>query len=131
MLYLCLWLGAASVDVYFLLRHVIHAAVISRLSFNRFGDPAQVLELRQMSRPLLRPDSGYCRCARPDQPSDLIPIHGQYAHRRTALPQVPGYKAWAAVSVNPQNGYSTGRRALAVAGTGSLANARHAAWKIG
>ena len=53
----------------------------------------------------------------PINPSDLIPIHGQYAHR-IALPQVHGYEG-VGVIVDPQSGRSTGRRALAVAGDGS------------
>ena len=53
----------------------------------------------------------------PINPSDLIPIHGQYAHR-IALPQVLGYEG-VGVIVDPQSGRSTGRRALAVAGDGS------------
>ncbi|CAI0714035.1 Beta-ketoacyl-acyl-carrier-protein synthase I [Serratia marcescens] len=89
-----------------------------RLSFSRFGDPTQVLELQQMSRPLLRPGQRLLQMRyAPINPSDLIPIHGQYAHR-TALPQVPGYEG-VGIIVNPQNGHSTGRRALAVAGNGS------------
>lgn len=89
-----------------------------RLSFSRFGDPAQVLEFQQMSRPLLRPGQRLLQMRyAPLNPSDLIPIFGQYAHR-IALPQVPGYEG-VGVVVNPQNGHSTGRRALAVAGNGS------------
>ncbi|AOE98839.1 alcohol dehydrogenase [Serratia marcescens] len=89
-----------------------------RLSFNRFGDPAEVLELQQASKPPLRPGQRLLRMRyTPINPSDLIPIHGQYAHR-IALPQVPGYEG-VGVIVDPQSGRSTGRRALAVAGDGS------------
>ncbi|HEJ7008325.1 TPA: DNA repair exonuclease, partial [Serratia marcescens] len=89
-----------------------------RLSFNRFGDPAQVLTLQQVNRPTLRPGRMLLQMRyAPINPSDLIPIHGQYAHR-IALPQVPGYEG-SGVIVDPQSGRSTGRRALAVAGDGS------------
>ncbi|ELY1861067.1 zinc-dependent alcohol dehydrogenase family protein [Serratia marcescens] len=89
-----------------------------RLSFSRFGDPAQVLALQQTSRPPLRPGRLLLQMRyAPINPSDLIPIHGQYAHR-IALPQVPGYEG-VGVIVDPQSGRSTGRRALAVAGDGS------------
>lgn len=58
-----------------------------RLSFSRFGDPP-VLALQQTSMPSLRPGRRLLQMRyAPINPSDLIPIHGQYAHR-IALPQV-------------------------------------------
>ena len=88
-----------------------------RLRFSRFGLPEQVIALEQADLP--RPQSHQLllqmRYA-PINPSDLIPIYGQYAHR-IALPQVPGYEGIGVV-VDPR-GQPTGRRALAVRGNGS------------
>ncbi len=61
-----------------------------RLSFNRFGDPAQVLELQQMSRPLLRPGQRLLQMRyAPINPSDLIPIHGHFYPPSTPTNSTP------------------------------------------
>jgi NADPH:quinone reductase-like Zn-dependent oxidoreductase len=88
-----------------------------RLCFNRFGLPEQVIALEQSALP--KPQSHQLllqmRYA-PINPSDLIPIYGQYAHR-IALPQVPGYEGLGVVA-DPR-GQPTGKRALAIMGNGS------------
>ncbi|CAI2052884.1 Beta-ketoacyl-acyl-carrier-protein synthase I [Serratia ficaria] len=89
-----------------------------RLSFHRFGEPAQVLELEHQALPGPRPDRALLQMRyAPINPSDLIPIHGQYAHR-IALPQVPGYEG-VGETLDPLTGRPSGRRALAIMGDGS------------
>ncbi len=87
-----------------------------RLSFSRFGKPEDVLEFDHA--PLVAPQANqlslWMRYA-PINPSDLIPIYGNYAHR-IPLPQVPGYEGVGSVSLPGSGGI---RRALAVAGNGS------------
>jgi NADPH:quinone reductase-like Zn-dependent oxidoreductase len=88
-----------------------------RLRFSRFGLPEQVIALEQSALP--KPQSHQLllqmRYA-PINPSDLIPIYGQYAHR-IALPQVPGYEGIGVVA--DSQGQPTGRCALAIMGNGS------------
>ncbi|CAI1532080.1 zinc-dependent alcohol dehydrogenase family protein [Serratia ficaria] len=89
-----------------------------RLSFHRFGEPAQVLELEHRALPGPRPDRALLQMRyAPINPSDLIPIHGQYAHR-IVLPQVPGYEG-VGETLDPLTGRPSGRRALAIMGDGS------------
>lgn len=88
-----------------------------RLRFSRFGLPEQVIALEQTDLPRPQPHQLLLQIRyAPINPSDLIPIYGQYAHR-IALPQVPGYEG-IGVEVDPR-GQPTGRRALAVRGNGS------------
>ncbi|MBI3311573.1 MAG: zinc-dependent alcohol dehydrogenase family protein [Serratia liquefaciens] len=88
-----------------------------RLRFSRFGSPEQVISLEDSGIPMLQPNQLLLRMRyAPINPSDLIPIHGQYAHR-IALPQVPGYEG-VGVSVDP-NGQPTDKRALTITGDGS------------
>ncbi|TFZ51526.1 DNA repair exonuclease [Serratia proteamaculans] len=88
-----------------------------RLCFHHFGCPEQVIALEHTDLPRLQSDQLLLQMRyAPINPSDLIPIHGQYAHR-IALPQVPGYEGVGVVT-DPR-GQSTGRRALAVMGDGS------------
>ncbi|CUW12633.1 Quinone oxidoreductase 1 [Serratia grimesii] len=93
------------------------SAFFPRLCFSRFGIPDQVLDLEQTRIPTQKPNHLHLRMHyAPINPSDLIPIHGQYAHR-TALPQVPGYEGMGVVV--DSHGCPTDRRALAIMGDGS------------
>ncbi|QGH59437.1 zinc-binding dehydrogenase [Serratia proteamaculans] len=88
-----------------------------RLCFNRFGPPEQVIAMEQAVLPRPQPHQLLLQMRyAPINPSDLIPIHGQYAHR-IALPQVPGYEGIGVVA--DTQGQPTGRRALAIMGNGS------------
>lgn len=90
---------------------------LPRLCFRRFGNPEQVIDLEHTRLPAHQPNHLRLRMHyAPINPSDLIPIHGQYAHR-TALPQVPGYEGMG-VAID-SHGHSTDRRALAIMGDGS------------
>jgi NADPH:quinone reductase-like Zn-dependent oxidoreductase len=60
--------------------------------FDRFGDPAEVLQLRDV--PVPEPGSGQVRVrmiASPINPSDLLVVRGAYG-RRPALPATPGFE---------------------------------------
>jgi NADPH:quinone reductase-like Zn-dependent oxidoreductase len=60
--------------------------------FDRFGDPAEVLHLRDV--PLPEPGAGQVRVrmrASPVNPSDLLVVRGEYG-RRPALPATPGFE---------------------------------------
>jgi NADPH2:quinone reductase len=62
------------------------------LVFERFGDPEQVLELRDV--PVPEPGPGMVRVrmlASPLNPSDLLVVQGQYG-RRPPLPATPGFE---------------------------------------
>lgn len=88
-----------------------------RLRFSRFGSPEQVIALEDAVIPALQPDKLLLQMRyAPINPSDLIPIYGQYAHR-TLLPQVPGYEG-VGRAVDPR-GQPTDRRVLTVMGDGS------------
>lgn len=87
-----------------------------RLIFDRFGKPEDVLRLEPT--PQLTPQTEHLLLRMhyaPINPSDLIPIHGHYAHR-IALPQVPGYEGVGSVYL-PDSRQS--RRALAIISNGS------------
>lgn len=88
-----------------------------RLRFCQFGSPDQVIALEDAVIPAPQPNQQLVQMRyAPINPSDLIPIYGQYAHR-ILLPQVPGYEG-VGVAVDPR-GQSTDRRALTVMGNGS------------
>jgi NADPH:quinone reductase-like Zn-dependent oxidoreductase len=60
--------------------------------FERFGDPAEVLQVREL--PLPEPGRGQVRVrmlASPINPSDLLAVRGQYG-RRPPLPATPGFE---------------------------------------
>src|SRR5437763_205533 len=60
--------------------------------FDRFGDPADVLQVREVPAP--EPGRGQVRVrmiASPINPSDLMTVRGQYG-KRPALPYTPGYE---------------------------------------
>jgi NADPH2:quinone reductase len=62
------------------------------LVFERFGDPEEVLELRDL--PLPEPGAGMVRVrmlVSPVNPSDLLVIRGQYG-KRPPLPATPGFE---------------------------------------
>lgn len=92
-------------------------SLFPRLRFSRFGPPEQVIALEQTDRPAPQANRLLLQMRyAPINPSDLIPIYGQYAHR-IALPQVPGYEGTGVVV--DSRGQPTGRRALAILGDGS------------
>ncbi len=60
--------------------------------FERFGEPAEVLQVRDV--PVPQPGPGQVRVrmlASPVNPSDLLTVRGQYGHR-PHLPATPGYE---------------------------------------
>src|SRR5207249_5063791 len=60
--------------------------------FDRFGDPAEVLQVRDL--PMPEPGPGQVRVrmrASPVNPSDLLVVRGQYG-RAPALPATPGFE---------------------------------------
>ncbi len=60
--------------------------------FDRFGEPGEVLQLREVPTP--QPGPGQVRVrmiASPINPSDLMTVRGQYG-RRPALPATPGFE---------------------------------------
>jgi NADPH:quinone reductase-like Zn-dependent oxidoreductase len=62
------------------------------LVFERFGDPKEVLEVRDV--PLPQPDAGMVRVrmlASPLNPSDLLVVRGEYG-KRPPLPATPGFE---------------------------------------
>jgi NADPH:quinone reductase-like Zn-dependent oxidoreductase len=60
--------------------------------FESFGDPAQVLQLREVSEPQAGPGQVRVRMlASPVNPSDLLFVRGQYG-RRPELPATPGFE---------------------------------------
>lgn len=88
-----------------------------RLRYSHFGLPEQVIALEQTELPRPQPHQLLLQMRyAPINPSDLIPIYGQYAHR-IALPQIPGYEGIGVVT--DPHGQPTDRRALAVMGDGS------------
>lgn len=88
--------------------------------FDRFGEPGEVLEVREMERPIPGPGEIIVRMnARPINPSDLIPVRGAYRHR-TRLPGVPGFEGVGVVaSVGQGVALAVGRRVLPLRGTGT------------
>src|SRR5437660_118043 len=68
------------------------AATMKAVVFEQFGDPAEVLHVREMAVP--EPGPGQVRVrmiASPINPSDLLIVRGQYG-RRPALPATPGFE---------------------------------------
>ena len=60
--------------------------------FERFGDPAEVLQVRELPTPEPRPGQVRVRMrAAPINPSDLLSIRGEYG-RRPKLPATPGFE---------------------------------------
>jgi NADPH:quinone reductase-like Zn-dependent oxidoreductase len=62
------------------------------LVFNRFGEPAEVLQMRDL--PVPEPGAGQVRVrmlASPLNPSDLMVVRGKYG-RRPTLPATPGFE---------------------------------------
>ena len=60
--------------------------------FERFGDPAEVLQLRDVPAPEPGPGQARVRMiASPINPSDLLVVRGQYG-RAPALPATPGFE---------------------------------------
>src|SRR4051794_14488042 len=60
--------------------------------FDRFGDPAEVLQVRDVPEP--QPGPGQVRVrmlASPINPSDLLVVRGEYG-RRPTLPATPGFE---------------------------------------
>src|SRR6516162_6555741 len=60
--------------------------------FDRFGDPGDVLQVREVPRP--EPGPGQVRVrmvASPVNPSDLLTVRGTYG-RRPSLPATPGFE---------------------------------------
>src|SRR5882762_7819001 len=77
--------------------------------FDRFGDPEQVLQVRDV--PVPEPGRGEVRVrmlASPINPSDLLFVRGEYG-RRPALPATPGF-------VGYLRGLSPGRRVAVLNG---------------
>src|SRR6516225_2807777 len=84
--------------------------------FERFGDPAEVLHVREV--PLPEPGPGQVRVrmrASPINPSDLLVVRGQYG-RRPTLPATPGFDGVALIDAagpglfKHLRGLSPGRR---------------------
>jgi NADPH:quinone reductase-like Zn-dependent oxidoreductase len=62
------------------------------IQFDNFGEPAAVLQLREVSVPILGPGEVRVRMlASPVNPSDLLMIRGSYG-KRPALPASPGFE---------------------------------------
>lgn len=94
------------------------------LVFDRFGDPAEVLQLRDV--PLPEPGPGQVRVrmrATPLNPSDLLVVRGEYG-RKPNLPATPGFEGVGVVDkVGPGllarlRGLRPGRRVAALNGQG-------------
>jgi NADPH:quinone reductase len=92
--------------------------------FERFGEPAAVLQLRDVPRP--RPGRGEVRVRMrlsPLNPSDLLVVRGQYG-RLPALPATPGFEGMGVIdAVGPGllarlRGLKTGRRVAVLNGPG-------------
>ena len=92
--------------------------------FERFGDPAEVLHVRDV--PVPEPGPGQVRVrmlASPINPSDLMTIRGQYG-RRPPLPATPGFEGVGVVDAAGPGllrflrGLSPGRRVAVLNGAG-------------
>jgi len=92
--------------------------------FDRFGDPAEVLQVRDV--PLPEPGPGQVRVrmlASPVNPSDLLVVRGQYG-RLPSLPATPGFEGVGVVDaagpglLRLLRGLSPGRRVAVLNGAG-------------
>jgi NADPH:quinone reductase-like Zn-dependent oxidoreductase len=92
--------------------------------FERFGDPTEVLQLRDV--PVPEPGPGQVRVrmiASPVNPSDLLCVRGQYG-RRPELPATPGFEGVGVVEAVGSGllprlrGLRTGRRVAVLNGQG-------------
>jgi len=92
--------------------------------FDRFGEPAEVLQVRDV--PLPEPGPGQVRVrmlASPVNPSDLLVVRGQYG-RRPTLPATPGFEGVGVVDAAGPGllrlirGLSPGRRVAVLNGAG-------------
>nr|WP_245583097.1 zinc-dependent alcohol dehydrogenase family protein [Paenibacillus daejeonensis] len=94
---------------------------MQRVIYERFGDPQAVLQVTQAEVPELRSGELLVRMlARPINPSDLIPIRGNYAHR-IQLPAIPGYEGVGMVvdAADAANRDMIGQRVLPLRGEGT------------
>lgn len=91
-----------------------------RLLYQRYGDPASVLQ--RQSVPLTTRENSLLRVRMrfaPVNPSDLIPVTGAYRHR-TTLPAVAGYEGLGTVEqVPPSHAALLGQRVLPLRGDGT------------
>ena len=94
------------------------------LIFDQFGDPAQVLQLRDVPLPEPRKNEVRVRMlASPINPSDLLVVRGEYG-RRPTLPATPGFEGVGVIDkVGPGllariRRLSPGRRVAVLNGTG-------------
>src|SRR5437868_4242939 len=92
--------------------------------FERFGDPAEVLQLRDVARP--EPGRGEVRVrmvASPINPSDLLVVRGQYG-LQPALPATPGFEGVGVIDaagpglLRLLRGLKAGRRVAVLNGRG-------------
>ena len=92
-----------------------------RVMYDRFGNPQEVLRVTQADVPELRSGELLVKMlARPINPSDLIPIRGNYAHR-IQPPAVPGYEGVGIVvdAGDAANRDMIGKRVLPLRGEGT------------
>jgi NADPH:quinone reductase-like Zn-dependent oxidoreductase len=92
--------------------------------FDRFGDPAEVLRVRETPLPELGPGQVRVRMlASPINPSDLLVVRGHYG-RHPALPATPGFEGVGVVDaagpgwLRLLRGLSAGRRVAVLNGAG-------------
>lgn len=91
------------------------------IKFYEFGSPKDVLKIdNKIIQPLQNDEILVRMLARPINPSDLIPIRGQYAHR-IFLPNIPGYEGVGIVEgVGPLvSHHLIGKRVLPLRGEGT------------
>jgi NADPH:quinone reductase-like Zn-dependent oxidoreductase len=111
---------------------------VKAIVFDRFGDPAEVLQVRDV--PLPEPGRGQVRVrmlASPVNPSDLLTVRGQYG-RLPKLPATPGFEGAGVIDaagpglVRHLRGLKPGRRVAVLNSTGGnwqeqvIISARHA-----
>lgn len=93
----------------------------SALSFDRFGEPAEVLQIVRQEENELPSDFVRVKMiAAPINPSDLIPITGAYRHR-TKIPMIPGYEGIGQIVQLGKNvkNLQLGQRILPLQGNGT------------
>lgn len=91
------------------------------VTFDRFGEPGEILTLRTKEQPRPGPGEVVVRVvARPVNPSDLIPVRGAYRHR-TRLPGVPGFEGVGTVvaAADDVDELPVGTRVLPLRGEGT------------